>query len=391
MFKVLIWDYVGVSAQWLEQVADKKDIEVVGTITPTEPATEILLKKNAWDWLLIFEQGARNFFDTTIQVLKLPLEKVVYALDMNSWSQHPKATYTLLNSVSGGMVRRKVLLGEFKNSNAFVTCTVEGLSYVATSADNTIMDNMYIQRVNWASNEMRLFYELAKKYYNVDDSAGYFLDLGANIGTTGIYFTKKLAPNLKLLAFEPDPENFKMHRVNLILNDMEDKATLINCGLGDKFDEMTMYKSLENPGGNGMFLGLLLNEDLPTETVKIIPLDSYLAENKISAQDVKYIWIDTEGFEPQVLLGAKNLLKENPAPIFMEFNPMLWNKSGFYEQMMKLLKDCCYTHYILIHELEQTGKEKVYPIEELWNFKKSTAWIGSLGDIFLIRRGALIA
>jgi len=101
MFKVLIWDYVGVSAQWLEQVADKKDIEVVGTITPTEPATEILLKKNAWDWLLIFEQGARNFFDTTIQVLKLPLEKVVYALDINSWVQHPKATYTLLNDVGG--------------------------------------------------------------------------------------------------------------------------------------------------------------------------------------------------------------------------------------------------------------------------------------------------
>lgn len=84
---------------------------------------------------------------------------------------------------------------ELKNSNAFVTCTVEGLSYVATSADNIIMDNMYVRRVNWASNEMRLFYELAKKYYNVDDSAGYFLDLGANIGTTGVYFCKKLAPN----------------------------------------------------------------------------------------------------------------------------------------------------------------------------------------------------
>lgn len=101
MFKVLLWDYAGISAQWLEQVADMKDIEVVGTITPSEPAPEILLKADAWDWLLIFEHGARNFFNATIQVLQLPLDKVIYALDMNSWLQHPKATYTLLNSVGG--------------------------------------------------------------------------------------------------------------------------------------------------------------------------------------------------------------------------------------------------------------------------------------------------
>lgn len=216
--------------------------------------------------------------------------------------------------------------------NNFVTCTVEGLNYVATSKDNSVIRNMYIQRLNHAVNEMKIFHDLAQKYYNVDDSEGYFFDLGANIGTTGIYFTRKIAPNLKLLAFEPDTENFKLLRTNLILNDMGD----------------------------------------------------------ITAQEVKYIWIDTEGFEPQVLLGAKNLLRENPAPIFMEFNPMVWNKSGFYEQMMKLLKDCRYTHYILIREFEQTNEEKIHQIEDLWNFTKSTAWIGSLGDIFLIRKGAIV-
>ena len=103
MFKILIWDYTGVSAQWLDQVADKQDIEVVGTITPNEPPPEILLRKNSWDWLLIFEQGLRNFFDTTIQVLKLPLDRVIYALDMNSWIQHPKAAFTLANTIRGGV------------------------------------------------------------------------------------------------------------------------------------------------------------------------------------------------------------------------------------------------------------------------------------------------
>jgi len=274
-------------------------------------------------------------------------------------------------------------LNEVKTSNKFVTCTVEGLSYIATSADNVIINNMYVSHINYSSDNIRVFQMLAKKYYNVDDSAGYFLDLGANIGTTGIYFTKKLAPNLKLLAFEPDPENFKMHRVNLILNDMENKATLINCGLGDKVDEMTMYRDLRNPGHNNLTEP---KENVSTERVKIIPLDSYLAENKIAAQDVKYIWIDTEGFEAQVLFGAKNLLRENPAPIFMECNIKVWKESGRSEEFLALLSEY-YSH--LIHV---AGNSKaLYPIEALMNVGNPESGIGGNGDVFFIRRGALIA
>lgn len=185
---------------------------------------------------------------------------------------------------------------------------------------------------------------------------------------------------MKWIAFEPDAENFKLLRINTILNDLEDRATLINCGLGDRFDELTMYRNLSNPGGNGLFA----SEYNPVpEKVKIIPLDSYLAENKIAAQDIKYIWMDTEGYEAQVLLGAKNFLKQNPVPIFTEFNPMAWNKSGCFERMISLLKEVGYTHYIWIKECMQSGKENVYPLEKLREFKNSNAWIGSLGDIFL--------
>ena len=210
----------------------------------------------------------------------------------------------------------------------------------------------------------------------------YFLELGANIGTAGIYFCRKLAPNLKYLAFEPDSENFKLLRINTILNDMEDRATLVNFGLGEKFEEQKMYRNLSNPGGNGVYGGAPPGS--PTETIKIIPLDNYLTENKIAASQVKYIWMDTEGYEAQVLLGAKNLLKENPMPIFTEFNPMMWNKTGHFERMIALLKEVGYTHFIWVPEM-QRGEEKVYPIDTLWNWKNSEVWIGCLGDIFLIK------
>ena len=390
MFKILIWDFTGTSAQWIDNVVDKKDVEIVATITPNAPPSEILLKRDAWDWLLIFENGSREFFDVTVQILGLPVDRVIYALDINSWIQHPKAVFALIDPTRDGRAIHNGLHFEISQQlNDFITCTVEGLSYIATAKDRLLMGWMYVNRVNHAADSMKLFHTLSKKYYGVDDSAGYFLDLGANIGTTGIYFTKKLAPNLKLLAFEPDAENFKLLRINLLLNDVsDDKATIVNCGLGDKFDELTMYRNLDNPGGNGMFNNLL-GENFPTETIKIMPLDSYLAEHKIAAHEVKYIWIDTEGFEPQVLLGAKNLLTENPAPIFMEFNPMIWNKTGYLERLIDLLKSVGYTQFIWTAEPNQAKYGNLHSIDELWDCKNSKDWIGALADIFLIKAGSI--
>lgn len=239
---------------------------------------------------------------------------------------------------------------------------------------------MFVNRTNWAARQIKRFQELSQQYYGVDESAGYFLDLGANIGTTGIYFTKNLAPNLKLLAFEPDAENYKMHRLNVILNDLEDNVTLVNCGLGDTFDEMTLYRGLSNPGGNSI---LKPGAGRLEEIIKIIPLDSYLAEHNIAAQEVKYIWIDTEGFEDKVLLGAQNLLRENPAPIFMECNLGAWDRSGHFDDMMALLAEG-YSHFIHFWR-----GETLYPLEDLRTLERPNNALGQCGDIFLIRKGAI--
>ena len=265
--------------------------------------------------------------------------------------------------------------------NYFTTCTTsDGLHYVATSQDKYIIKKMYIDRTNFAEDEMKLFKMLVKLFYGIDDSEGLFLDLGANIGTSGIYFTKVLSPGLKLLAFEPDPENFKLLRTNLVLNDMEENATAENYGLGIEESEMTIYRDAVNPGHNGLYSN---DSGVAGETVRIIPLDKYFTEKNLSPKDVKYIWIDTEGFEPQVLIGMKNILTANPAPIFMEFNPRIWQQSGYFDKMMKFFNGL-YENYVWVAKTIVTGQIEVYPIEKLLEFKNSQANFGTLGDIFLI-------
>ena len=380
--KVLVCDYVGNSAQWLEQFAIKENLEVVSTITPE--TDKKLLAEKSWEYLLVFEQGARHFFTVLAQFMNINENRVVYALDFDSWANHPSAMYALLDPTRAEPAYRIATFNIARQLNYFIsTTTADNLHYIATSKDISISSRMYITRQNFSEDEMKLFHELVKQFYDIDDSEGLFLDLGANIGTTGIYFLKKLTPNLKLLAFEPDPENFKLLRTNLILNDIEENSITENFGLGEVESEMTMYRVPENPGFNSVCFHKE-SDGRESETINIITLDKYFAENKLSPKDIKYIWIDTEGFEAQVLLGMKNILTENPAPIFMEFNANAWNASGNYDKMFELLKNL-YEGWIWIKEIYGAETINVRPIENLMEFKNSSINGGEgLRDIFLI-------
>lgn len=44
-------------------------------------------------------------------------------------------------------------------------------------------------------------------------------------------------------------------------------------------------------------------------------LDDYLASRNISAQDIDYIWMDTEGYESRVIRGAVQTLQTKRIPL----------------------------------------------------------------------------
>ena len=98
--KILVCDYVGNSKQWLEQITLTKNYEVVGTITPASDKN-LMLEKN-WDYLLIFEEGLRNFFEPLILFMNIAPEKVIFAQDLSSWLEKPAAVFGIVNPNGGG-------------------------------------------------------------------------------------------------------------------------------------------------------------------------------------------------------------------------------------------------------------------------------------------------
>ena len=387
MIKLVLWDYTGQSSSWCENFLRPNVYEVVRTLKPDDPDQAEIILRGGWDYVLIFaDDNSQEIFDemlSTMRAMNFSTDNVIFAMSISSWIENPAALYSLLNPSTTEIIYRWLNFENHGQWHHYVACDAENLHYVGTSKDEFVIKSTYITRENHALDEMKIFHALAKKFYGVDDSDGYFLDLGANIGTTGIYFVTKLAPNLKLFAVEPDAENFKLLRVNLILNDLDTRATLVNCGLGDKFDELPIQRNLENPGGNGFIPS---EYNTPAETIQIAPLDYLLAENKIAPEEIKYIWIDTEGFEPKVLFGAKNLLAQISVPVFMECNPLTWRKIGLIEKMVDMLREIGYKNFISVREFLQTGKEKIYPIENLLvDVNPAKLLVYQLGDIFLIK------
>ena len=147
------------------------------------------------------------------------------------------------------------------------------------------MGDMHLNKHNFAQEEMMLFYELSNKYYPNRKKEGIFLDLGANIGTTCIYFKKKIDSDINILAFEPLKENFKYLDINLRLNDITEGVTIEQFGLAEKSYEKEISVLEGNPGGSSLIRDYG-NMTRRSEVTNLISLDEYFEKNNLKAKRI---------------------------------------------------------------------------------------------------------
>ena len=139
-----------------------------------------------------------------------------------------------------------------------------------------------------------------------------FLDIGANIGTYAILLAKE---GLRGYAFEPIKSNYDAVRINLILNNLEDKVKVFPVALGEVSHHAEFAFDRVNTGAS--HLASIQPEDEVPEREKsidseIVPLDSLLDQIDFKKDERIFIKIDVEGMEEKVLLGAKKFLSTYP-------------------------------------------------------------------------------
>lgn len=146
------------------------------------------------------------------------------------------------------------------------------------------------------------------------------LDIGANIGK----YTKLLLTEskTKVIAFEPMSGSFK--KLEEVKLDFKDRLEIHNFALGNENTKKKIFYENENSEKASLIdsldkLSFIDNKKKNTKIIDVKKLDSL--ENLFENQIIDFIKIDTEGYEFEVLTGAKNVLsKHQPKYIQIEFN-----------------------------------------------------------------------
>lgn len=139
------------------------------------------------------------------------------------------------------------------------------------------------------------------------------LDVGAFIGDTVSTF-RALIPESKIYSFEPSSHNIEELK-HYFANDISAGNLIpVQKGCGDKPAKLTLSKKQ----GVVDAMASVANDYKTelTEEVEVIRIDDFVKEHNL---EVGVLKIDVEGFEPQVIEGALNTIKEQTPILLIAF------------------------------------------------------------------------
>lgn len=184
---------------------------------------------------------------------------------------------------------------------------IGGKKYFLTSDD----DYLAAMGTAFEPNMVELFQTLIEP----DDVV---LDIGANIGLTSILFSSL---SKKVYAFEPSTSTFKILRENLARAKVNNVLAL-NIGCGERRESLSITFSKNNRSGGFISDKIQPKEGHLTELIQIDSLDNYFGE---SSEVVCFIKIDVEGYEADVINGARILLEKYKPVVVLELNHFCLN------------------------------------------------------------------
>jgi FkbM family methyltransferase len=147
------------------------------------------------------------------------------------------------------------------------------------------------------------------------------VEIGANVGFYTLLFSGLAGKKGRVLAFEPDPGNFRL----LERSAAENKAGNISCrqaAVSDKSGKVKLFISEENRGDHRIYD---CGEGRGCVEVEAVSIDGALGPEARA----DFIKMDIQGAEYLALLGMAGTIKNSPElSMLCEFSPDLLRKCG---------------------------------------------------------------
>lgn len=165
----------------------------------------------------------------------------------------------------------------------------------------------------------------------------HLIDVGANIGSIVVPAVRR-GYFQSATAIEPHPENLKLLRANLALNNLCDAVNVLGVAVGDESGITLRLSESKHNSGNHSIGG----DGLEVKSICLNELDIPLKDS--------LLWMDIEGYEGHALAGASKLICGG-MPFVSEFNIEFIKNMGGLEYFYKAVENK------RIFELNGDGRE----------------------------------
>lgn len=188
-------------------------------------------------------------------------------------------------------------------------------------------------------------------------------DIGANVGMYSIYAA--IVRGAKVLAFEPESQNFALLNKNIFSNKLDGLVTAYPVALSSSFEFSSLYLSGFITGGSCHNFGESVDfNDKPFQSdfeqgCLAIPLDRLISDFGFPAPD--HIKIDVDGLEHKVIDGAIATIQSGVKSLLVEVNTLRQD----HLQIAHLLEGLGFTWS---EELVEQHIRKSGPFEGTGNF-----------------------
>ena len=153
-----------------------------------------------------------------------------------------------------------------------------------------------------------------------------FVDVGANIGTQTVYALIK-DDFASAISIEPAPGNISLLDINITLNGLQDRVIVERCAAGPQCERKSLIVNKKDIAIHTFVEKVASVDDGIKVDVDVLPVDAILQKHCVRPADVGLVLIDVEGFEPDVIAGAPQVIAAR-APLFVEFNSHVYGRSG---------------------------------------------------------------
>jgi FkbM family methyltransferase len=194
-------------------------------------------------------------------------------------------------------------------------------------------------------------------------------DIGAYLGIITTFFAKSVGSSGRVIAFEPNPNNFLEVKKSVELNDLHN-VDILNMGVADVAGNIMMAVRNNDSGTSSMDPAIqaqiLAEKNSITLTVEIDTLDHCITDKHLSPPH--FIKMDIEGMEYKALKGLDRTLRQHAPDMYIEIHGAD--------------KDSKIANIRRIVDLFQGSNYQIYHVESKTNITPKNAEAGMEGHIF---------